>query len=151
MKKIILYLLYITVMLLFVYYGGIIGSYLKVEMGQTFEPYKMMLFSAVYPILAGKILALPGFISTFNKPGTWTFNTSKFLIVGIPALIGALGLVIFHLNPGGMAAKFFFWANIWGVQGTTVCGVLFGYTLLSVMEKTEDKNIFISNKTSFFR
>lgn len=151
MKKILLYLLYITVVLLFVYYGGMIGSYLRVDMGQTFMPYKMMIFSAVYPILAGKILALPGFITTFNKPGVWTFNISRFLIVGIPALLGTLGLVFFYLNPGGIGAKFFSWANIWGGQGTTVCGVLFGYTLLSVMEKTEDRNIFINNKTSFFR
>jgi hypothetical protein len=140
-----------VVIFLFVHYGGVLGAQLRREMGQDFNPQTMLIFTAVFPMLAGILLGVPHFLSSVKSSGTWRFNLPKFLIVGIPALIGNWGIFFFYLNPENKAAELFSWANVWGVQGITVCGILFGYTLLTVMEKRENQNIFIDKKTGFFR
>ncbi|NLI92693.1 MAG: hypothetical protein GX434_10950 [Peptococcaceae bacterium] len=150
MKKIIMYMGYIILAILFIHYGSKVGVYLQIDMGQTSQPYKRVLFEALFPILAGIFFSLPGLLANWNKPGIWTFNLPKFIIIGIPSLIGNMGLLFFYFSNGGQLVKLFSWVPVWGVQGTTICGILFGFTLLSVLEKQEDKNIFIGKRGSFF-
>jgi len=151
MKKILLYLFYIIVMFLFVYYGSILGTLIEEEAKRTFVLRNIILFSTIYPILIGLLLSFPQFLSKISKSGTWIFNFPKFIIVGIPALIGSLSLLLGNLIPEAIFLKLFSWAGTWGSTGTTICGILFGYTILNVLEKVDSQNIFISKKHSFYK
>ena len=96
----------------------------------------VLIFSSLFPISIGMLLALPRFIHVFKKQGSWQFDWIKFLAIGLPAFyltISPITLfppfsVYFPLYPGRLLLMYSMLPQI-------VSGITFGYLLLGLLHK----------------
>ena len=69
-----------------VLYGENYRLYLRAVMGRTFKILPMIIFSVVFPVVVGLLLALPRYIFEYRKEGKWRYDWTKFSAIAITAL-----------------------------------------------------------------
>lgn len=153
-KRFSLYLLLTLLALAFLYLGAKYGVYLKLLRSRTYDPYPYYIFSAMFPILFGMVLALPNLWREFRKPGKWTMDWVKLLAIGIPTLLVNLNLVLIALTPVGKIKYFttynpFIEVMITDKTVIALSGTIFGYVLISSFNK-KYMELYDSSKTADF-
>lgn len=141
MKRLGYYILYAIFLVLLLYFGSQTNQYLRVLVGRTFRPIPLVVFLSIYPIFIGIFLALPDFISKAKGQGRWTVDWIKLITIGTVSLFIALSPIIYWLSAIGHYAppQFVLWLGQFN-QAVTISGVVFGYLVLSISQKSfEDK------------
>ncbi|MDA8222604.1 hypothetical protein [Desulfosporosinus sp.] len=72
---------------------------MRIQTGKTFETGPYYIYSALFPILVGIVLALPRLIQEFRKMGKWSIDWIKLLAVGTPTLLLNLSLILIAYTP----------------------------------------------------
>ncbi|MEG6522357.1 hypothetical protein [Desulfotomaculum sp. 1211_IL3151] len=95
-----------------------------------------MIFIMIWPLVVGAYLALPHLIKHIRQQGRWYYDWVKLLAVGLPALYIALFKAFyffFHLTHWMPSRIQVLLVNSYFSQ--TVAGLVFGYVLISSLEK----------------
>ncbi|EHQ89460.1 hypothetical protein [Desulfosporosinus youngiae] len=138
MRKIIAYLGYVLGLMLLVYYGINYQEELRILAGRTFDPFPLMQFSQVYPLMIGAYIALPRFISRLRRKGGLSVDWLQILIIGIPTLlISASGILSHYFLSYPLNSLFGQVYVKYNMTGITLIGVVCGYTLLNSIARKE--------------
>lgn len=103
---------------------------------RTFERYPHLFFLSLYPILIGFLLALPHWLGEKRKAGCWTYDWVKATAIGLPALVGAITMLISFSPVGMYVPSFLTYTLLHGREFTSVCGIVFGYIVLTSLSKS---------------
>lgn len=136
MKKLAYNILYAIFFVLLLYFGAQLNQYLRVLVGRTFKPIPLTIFLSIYPILVGIYLALPKFISKAKEQGSWTIDWIKLICIGSVTLLFALAPIIYFLPLIGQHALKLVSRIIQFNQTGTISGVVFGYLVLAIPQKS---------------
>ncbi|MEA4902525.1 hypothetical protein [Desulfitobacterium sp.] len=142
-KRFSLYLLFTILVLIFLYLGFRYEINLRIQTGKTYSsPAQYYFYSALFPILVGIILALPGLIREFRKIGKWSMDWIKLLAIGVPTLLLNLNLILIAFTPIGKIEYFttfnpFIEVMITDESVISLCGAIFGYILISSFSKRD--------------
>lgn len=138
MKRSIAYLIYVTGLLFFVYYGVSYYEELRITAGREFNLLPPMIFSSIFSIIIGVYLALPGFINMLKTAGKVKVEWFRVLFVGIPTLlISTSGVLFYNLRPLALNLLLQRIYMEYSVMGTAFIGATCGYTLFSSITKNE--------------
>jgi len=88
-----------TIFLVFIYFLG--EKYLlnlKKYSATSFNGTPYMIFSTLFPIAMGLLIAFPKFITECRKKGSWKLDWIKFIAIGIPILYIAIFPLVFLLS-----------------------------------------------------
>lgn len=133
LKRFVAYLFYVFIMGYLVIWGIGFQRILKADVIKNFEwTPASIIFPILFPILIGMLIALPQFIVTSRKLGTWGFDWIRFLAVGIPALVISLSVI----SVTGLMN----WIPLYTLLCYSpvlqiVSGILFGYNFLASFGK----------------
>ncbi len=100
----------------------------------TYNSFPSNLYSSLYPILIGLLFALPKFVRILKVDGRLSYDWIRILAVGIPTLFGATVFLI-YFSPLGAYFPFISILSI-GTKFSTICGIVFGYLILSCFQKS---------------
>lgn len=138
LKRILFYTVYILIILITLYYGSNYQNTLIEQSKNIYEkPNALHYYSIVYSIFIGSLFALPHIIGILNKTGVWKYDWIRSLMVGLPALFVTFLPVLYWTIPEYIQ---FLPTQLLHLAGPTlilptICGVLFGYTLVSSFKK----------------
>jgi len=126
-----LYNLGCTVVIGFLLYFGLMYKVdLKEEVDMTYNMKPLIIFSTIYPIIIGLLLRLPKLFLEIKERKHWTFNWTKVIPIGLPALyIALLPSLVFLTGIKFLFAKELIFLDSSSVI-TTTAGIVFGYVLL---------------------
>lgn len=139
-KRFSLYLLFTISALIFLYLGFRYEVNLRIQTRKTYNPTAYDIFSALFPILFGIVLALPRLIREFQKVGKWSMDWIKLLAIGTPTLLLNLSLILIAYTPI-VKTKYFATYNpfteviVTDKSVISLCGAIFGYILISSFTK----------------
>lgn len=142
-KRFSLYLIFAISVLIFMYLGFRYGVDLRIQTGKTYSsPVPYYLYSALFPILVGIVLALPRLIREFRKTGKWLMDWVKLLAIGAPTLLLNLNLILIAFTPIRKIKYFatynpFTEAMVIDKSVISLCGAIFGYILISSFYKAD--------------
>lgn len=139
MKKLVYNILYVFFFILLLYFGSQLNQYLRVLVGRTFKPMPLAVFLSIYPILVGVYLALPKFIAKAKEQGSWSIDWIKLICIGTVCLFFALAPIIYFLPLIGQHAVILLSQIIQFNQTSTISGVVFGYLVLAIPQKSVAK------------
>jgi len=125
-KRFIGGLVYILIVMLLLFYGF---------KQKTYHAYFLFPYYVVISILVGIGGAVPHLINEFEKDGTWFFDWVYFIAIGVPALYVAVSPILYFSPLGKYLPKF---GAIMLTDSATphfICGIIFGYILLSIFNK----------------
>lgn len=137
-KKLIYYVCWTVIISVLFYLGARYQTYLKMEASKTFKLEFLLYYMTIFPILMGLILRLPAWILEFKRHVAWSFDWMKFLGVGIPALYFA---VIRMLATTSLGMYLPFAETMLLIDNailSTTAGIVFGYVLLSCIQKKSE-------------
>lgn len=103
----------------------------------TYNSFPSNLYSSLYPILIGLLFALPKFVRLTKLEGTWNFDWIRLIAIGIPTLMGTIFFLIYFSPVGIYLPSFSIFAA--GTKFSAICGIVFGYSLLSSFGKSNNK------------
>lgn len=129
LKRFMAYFLYVVLVGYSIIWTNAHVIALKNDLSRGFE---LFIIWASLPTFIGVVLALPRFIVTIQKPGTWTFDWVKFIAVGLPSFLAAGATSIFWVMPLLYQYMPFLLNNS---ILTTTGGIVFGFVLLTAFEK----------------
>ncbi|WP_253702043.1 hypothetical protein [Bacillus sp. FJAT-27445] len=110
---------------------------LKKEAEATYKMFPLLIFAAVSPVVIGMLLRIPKLILEILEKKKWTFDWSKIVAMGIPALYVAMLPYISYTQVGQhlpFAKEIVFLGNS---TITTAAGIVFGYVLLDSIKKSK--------------
>lgn len=142
-KRFLLYFLLTIIILVFLYLGIRYEVTLRIQTGKNYNPAKYYLFSALFPILFGIILALPNLIREYKKLGKWSIDWIKLLAIGVPNLLLNLSLILIAYTPirkSGYFSTYNPFTEVMVVDKTVIslCGIVFGFILISSFNKIRE-------------
>lgn len=138
MRKAITYLGYVLGLMLLVYYGVNYQEELRISASRTYDPFPLMQFSQVYPLMVGAYMALPRFISRLRRKGGLSVDWLQILIIGIPTLLISASGILFYYFPSYQLNSLIGRVYVkYGLLGTALMGVVCGYTLLNSIARKE--------------
>lgn len=138
MKKIIGNLLYVSGLFFLIYFGDYYQEEMRVLTGRTFNPFPSTLFSVIYPVIIGLYLALPEFIHVLRRTGKMMVNWVRIIIIGIPTLLIDISVMLYFFTPlGQVSIVRWIVSDGYSLLGRALIGVVFGYTILISIGKTE--------------
>lgn len=138
MKKLAYNILYVFFFVLLLYFGSQIDQYLRVLVGRTYKPVPLAVFLSIFPILVGIYLALPKFISKAKEQGSWTIDWIKLICIGAVSLFFVLAPILYFIPLIGQHAPKLVSRIIQFNQTGTISGVVFGYLVLSIPQKSAE-------------
>lgn len=132
------YLLYIIVFGYMVIKADDYRRYLKDLYSSSYDGTSLWLFSSIFPILVGILMALPHLIRQDKHHGSWKLDWILLLTVGIPALAVAITPITY------LAELPRHWSLIGFIVGyhpslVTVAGILFGFTFVFAWSKQDSE------------
>lgn len=136
-KRIIAYLLYLSGLLLLIFWGGKYLEELRILAGREFNPLPLILFSTVYSVFVGMYIALPKLVGTLMKNGKFRLDWLKVLIVGIPTLLITASGILYHYLSWDISFLAQWVYMQYNAMSVSFIGVVSGYTLLSSVTKDE--------------
>jgi hypothetical protein len=125
------------------YWGFILGQDIRVQAGRTFNLYPSYIFMALYPIVIGMVLAVPGLIQRFYQEGKWRIDWQMLVPVGIPTFLYNINLVLSLISHKPLLFKYD-WYKIMlsDPRSLDISGIVCGYVLLSsLIRKPSDAEI----------
>ena len=135
MKKLGSYIAYIFFFGLIVYWGVKYEEELGVleQFASNINPFPLMIFTTVFPIVIGVLIAIPGLASNFIKTGSWSVNWIKMVVIGLPTFIVSISYLMYFSKIG----KYLHITSSWVINGKviTISGIIFGYTVLASIYK----------------
>jgi len=145
MKRIITYVLYITGLLLLVFFGNAYQEKMRIISNQESNFIPILLVNSIYSIIVGIYIALPNFIKTISKTGKVHINWLKIFLIGVPTfIISASGVLFHYLRPVELTSIYYWIFSRFSTAGTSLIAVVFGYTLLSSIVKEEkDESVYV--------
>lgn len=149
MRRFLFYFLYTLFVISLLLLGSKIIELLRILSGRTFNPVPLYLFYTFYSVLIGLVVAMPHLIKNWRQEGKLSLNTNKLLGVGIPALGANLSLILYALSPLGkiIPQVFLFFYNL---KIISISGMIFGYIVLTSLEKREQKRTTVIESQRFF-
>ncbi|NPV91549.1 MAG: hypothetical protein HPY50_12335 [Firmicutes bacterium] len=133
MKRGILGLISLTAYGALLYLGSLYQEHLKHIASTTYDPYPSLLFTSLFPIVFGMLLALPHLYRTVRGEGRLGVDIYRLVLMGIPTLyVAAVPLLVF--SPVGrylVTSYIFFRYNLL----TFAAGAAFGYILVTSFKK----------------
>ncbi|VDN49167.1 conserved membrane protein of unknown function [Petrocella atlantisensis] len=149
MKRIITYVLYITGLLLLVFYGNAYQEKMRIISSQESNFIPILLVNSIYSIIFGIYIALPNFIQTISKTGKVHINWLKIFLIGVPTfIISASGVLFYYLRPVELTSIYYWIFSRFSTAGTSLIAVVFGYTLLSSIVKEEKDESMYGRKNN---
>ncbi|EDL66552.1 hypothetical protein [Bacillus sp. SG-1] len=140
LKRILFYILYISVVLTVLYYGLQYEHHLLEKSKETFTLSRTLhWYSVVFSIVVGVLLAIPNLFYNLYKNGAWTYDWIRSAIIGIPSLFITLVPVLYWVIPElfqFLTGQFIYLAGSTEIL-PTVTGILFGYTMISSLRVKE--------------
>jgi hypothetical protein len=141
LKRILLYVLYISVILCTLYYGLQYQFHLLEEAKETFTlPGTLHWYSTAFSIFIGVLFAIPTLFYNLSQNGNWTYDWIRGVLVGIPSLFITLLPILYWSIPDYiqfLPTQLFYFVGATDILPTAT-GMLFGYTLLSRLRKVSD-------------
>ena len=138
MKRFISYLLYTLFVGVIMYWGMKYAEYVKIQAGRTYSLYPKLLFMALYPIIIGIILAMPGLIQRIRKEGEWRIDWQMLLPIGLPTLLyNIYPLVSLSSNNPFLFKYDWYKLMLTDIRSYDISGIVFGYGWIN------DKCMFI--------
>ena len=132
MKKAVGYIAYVLAICAFLYWGGKYEQNLKELANRTYDPWFHVVYLSAFNVFMGLVLAVPRFASNLQNTGYWKVDTLKLIIVGFPTMIISSSFLLYFTKIGIL----FPWVQY--QESFTIAGVIFGYTILSSIGKTDD-------------
>lgn len=141
-----------TIFLVFIYLLG--ERYLlslKQYSATNFNVIPQMIFSTLFPIAIGLLIAFPKFIIEFRKKGNWKLDWVKFIAIGIPILYFAIFPLVLALSILGGDSNLPLLNGLYRYPlsmylPNELSGVVLGYLLLTVPCKKVTNGTETSNK-----
>jgi len=142
-KRLLGHLLYIVVFIAILVKAMEWERHFELITLSTYNSYLHMLFLSFFPVAMGVLLALPGFINKTRKPGSWKLDWVLLAAIGAPTLYTAIAPVLFF-SPISKFLPITTQLFAYSLTPHIICGVVFGYVLLSCFDKEENNefNIF---------
>lgn len=134
-KRLIGNFLYIIFIMYFLVKGMEWERDLKLLAGTTYNPYPHLVFLSIFPIIIGTFLAIPDFINKTKNQGNWYFDWVKLIAIGIPTLYVAISPALYFSPIGKYLPKIGSVMLFYSSTPLIVCGIIFGYILLSSFNK----------------
>lgn len=132
------YLAY-TIFIGYVYLQGIkyAGNLEKIVATQTFNPFPLLVFKMIFPIVLGILMALPHLFKLWATKVAWRYDWVKFISIGIPTFFVTILPLAYFYPPGlGRYLYLLFGQIIHSLLiPQTFGGIVFGYVLLSSFNK----------------
>lgn len=143
MKRFLGYLFYTVFVGFIMYWGFILGQNLRIQAGRTFHPFPLYIFMALYPIVIGMLLAVPGLLQRFHQEGKWRIDWQMLVPVIIPTLLLNINFLLSLLFHRPLLFKFDWYKLILSDPRTLdISGIVCGYVLLSsLIRKPSDAEI----------
>ncbi|MBO8138407.1 MAG: hypothetical protein H0Z40_09790 [Desulfotomaculum sp.] len=140
-KRFLGYFLYMVFIGFVLYWGDAYEHYVKKQIAITYDTRLMMLHRAFFPVVLGVLLALPRFTGTVREPGRWCMDWVKLLAVSLPCLYIAFFMPTFFSPLGSLFPRWLMWSGYKLTAHSslpiTVFGIIFGYTLLTALNKKD--------------
>lgn len=135
-KRFVAYFVFVVVLGYFVIIADVFEKYLKDLYASTYNPTYLFMFSAIFPIVLGLLLALPHFLRTSRQKGSWKVDWILLLSIGLPTLWVTLTPIISLIQSILYSS---FGCFIFGLHPNlvTFAGVVFGYILVTSFGKQE--------------
>jgi hypothetical protein len=140
-KSILRFLGYITytIFIGFVYLQGIkyAGNLEKIVASQTYNPFPLLLFKMIFPIVLGILMALPHFFELCATKVAWRYDWVKFISIGIPTFFVTILPLVYFYTPGLVGYLYLLFGEFIHslLIPQTFGGIVFGYVLLSSCNK----------------
>ena len=143
MKRFFGYLFYTLFVGVIMYWGFILGQNLRVQAGRTFHPFPLYIFMALYPIVIGMVLAVPGLFQHIRQEGKWRIDWQMLVPVIIPTLLFNINFLLSLLFHKPLLFKFDWYTFMLSDPRTLdISGIVCGYVLLSsLIRKPSDAEI----------
>ncbi|KJR46261.1 hypothetical protein UF75_3347 [Desulfosporosinus sp. I2] len=145
MKRFMGYLFYTLFVGVIMYWGFILGQNLRIQAGRTFHPFPLYIFMALYPIVIGMVLAVPGLFQRIRQDGKWRIDWQMLLPVGIPTFLYNINLVLSLLIQRPLLFKYDWYKfMLTDPRSLDISGIVCGYVLLSSWIRTpsdEEKDL----------
>lgn len=138
-KRLIGYFLYIIFVISLLVIGMGWERHLKLLTGRTYSPYPHLVFLAIFPIVIGIILAIPKIIRKAKEQGNWHFDWVMFIAIGTPTLYVAISPALYFSPIGIYLPRIGTVTFTYSATPQIICGVIFGYLILSVFDKRNTK------------
>lgn len=133
-KRLVWYFLYMVFIIFILVKSTDLERQFKVFVNQTSSYYPFLVFQQYFCFAVGVLLAMPKFIMTLVKNGSWYFDWVKFIAVGVPAFIVSIFPILLY-SPVG---KYLPQAGLiigYSAYPQIICAVILGYLLLSSFNK----------------
>ena len=134
-RRFLWYLLYTVFLGSVLLLGSEYTNALKKMAASTYHSLPYMIFSIIFPWLFGTLLALPHLVKSYQQQGHWYYDWVKLLAIGLPALYIALFQVAYYSQLTTWMPKTIQVLFLTSNFSHTVCGLIFGYVLISSLEK----------------
>lgn len=113
--------------------------HLKQITAKTYNMKPYAFFNVAFSVILGILMALPQFIKAWTKEGVWCFDWVRLISIGIPAFLLTI-TPLAYFNPPFATGRLL--SQLWGLFGYSltplaISGVVFGYLLLSVIDKQQ--------------
>ncbi|WP_407310644.1 hypothetical protein [Desulfosporosinus sp. SB140] len=146
MKRFMGYLFCTVFVGVIMYWGFIFGQNLRIQAGRTFHPFPLYVFMALYPIVIGMILGVPGLFHRFHQEGRWRIDWQMLLPLGIPTFLININLLLPWVFHKTFLFKYDWYKIMLSDPGCIdISGIVCGYVLLSsLIRKPSDAEIDLS-------
>ena len=130
-KRFMGYLFYTLFVGAIMYWGFIFGQNLRIQAGRTFHPFPLYIFMALYPIVIGMILAVPGLLQRIRQEGKWRIDWQMLVPVGIPTFLYNINLVLSLISHKPLLFKYDWYRFMLSdPRSLDICGIVCGYVWL---------------------
>lgn len=136
MKRFLSSIIYIIILIFIMIKAEEWERYFKLITLSNYNSFPYIIFSSVYPVMIGLLLALPNFINKIRKIGSWNIDWINLIAIGIPTLYGAISPILYFSPLSTFLPKLTSYFFSYSLTPQVICGVIFGYIFLSVFDKT---------------
>lgn len=140
-NKWIFYSIYAAVLIGYIVISKMMLLFQTEQRAITYDFFPLMNWSAIIFILLGVLLGLEQLILEARKKGPWKINLPKIILLGIPSLYFAIGLLIFIYQPY-LSNNILVYPIQLFIQGEfytlSIIQMIFGYVIVTSFDKVED-------------
>jgi hypothetical protein len=136
LKKLGSYLIYSVSLIILSLWLTNHAEELRITVSQTYQPAGYVIYSAIYPVLIGMLLLVPGLYSNIRKEGRIKLDWIRLGAVGVPALVLTLSQILYWFTPFGRIIYPILPEWVYAKETVMIGGIILGHTLFSSIRKT---------------
>ncbi|MCL6610963.1 MAG: hypothetical protein K6T66_05415 [Peptococcaceae bacterium] len=133
-KRLVWYFVYMVLIIFILVKSTDLESQFKTFVARTYSYYPFLFFQQYFCFAVGVLLAVPKFIITLMKNGSWYFDWVKFIAVGVPTFIVSIFPILLYSPVGNYIPQIGLVIS-YSVYPQIICAVILGYSLLSSFNK----------------